>query len=113
MATKKNNVKKVSAVDAIRQPFQFESKSTQTHSEPKDVRLGGKSTTASVMKKKRDEDGNVELVWESVTRIEGGEVISASHRIRTGKTQRERNAKVREVVKEAPVASKGSSKKKK
>ena len=82
--------KKISAIDAIIQPFQFESKSTQTHSEPRQIRLGGKSTTVSVRKKRKDEDGNVEFFWESTTRIEGGQVIAASHRIRTGKTKKDR-----------------------
>lgn len=107
---KKTTTKKVSAVDAIKQPFQFESKSTQTHSAAKDVRLGGTVKTVSIRKKARDEDGNVVFIYESKSSVEGGQVISASHRIRTGKTKRERVAKVRDVVKAAPVSS---SKKKK
>ena len=103
---KKNAPKKVSAIDAIKQPFQFESKSTQTHSAPHDVRLGGVAKTVSVFNKRKGE-------WESVTRVEGGRVINASHRIRTGKTKRERLSKVRDVVKVAPVETKGSAKKKK
>lgn len=87
---KKDTVKKVSVIDAIIQPFQFESKSTQTHSEPRQIRLGGKTTTTSVMKKRKDEDGNVEYYWESSSRVEGGQVIAASHRIRTGKTKKDR-----------------------
>lgn len=107
---KKNANKKVSAIDAIKQPFQFESKSTQTHSDPHDVRLGGTSKTVSVRKKRRDEDGNVEFYWESVTRVEGGQVISASHRIRSGKTKRERAGKVKEVQVAAAPAAKGKKK---
>ncbi|QEQ94942.1 hypothetical protein pEaSNUABM56_00165 [Erwinia phage pEa_SNUABM_56] len=107
---KKNTAKKVSAIDAIKQPFQYESKSTQTHSPAKDVRLGGTVKTVSVRKKARDEDGNVVFVYESKSSVEGGQVIPASYRIRTGKTKRERGAKVREVVKTAPATS---SKKKK
>lgn len=105
MTNKKTATKKVSAVDAIKQPFQFESKSTQTHSPAKDVRLGGTVKTVSVRKKARDEDGNVVFVYESKSSIEGGQVIPASYRIRTGKTKRERSAKVREVVKVAPAAT--------
>lgn len=113
MTKKKTAPKKVSAIDAIKQPFQYESKSTQTHSPAKDVRLGGTVKTVSVRKKTRDEDGNVVFVYESKSNVEGGQVINASHRIRTGKTKRERTAKAREVVKAAPVETKGSAKKKK
>ena len=77
--TKKNTAKKVSAIDAIKQPFQFESKSTQTHSAPHDVRLGGVEKTVSVFDRRKGE-------YKSETRIEGGQIISASHRVRTGKT---------------------------
>lgn len=108
--TKKNANKKVSAIDAIKQPFQFESKSTQTHSAPSDVRLGGKTTTVSVRKKRRDEDGNVAFVWESVTRTEGGQVLSASHRVRTGKTKRERIGKAKDAKVVEAVAPKGKKK---
>ncbi len=52
-------VKKVSAVDKIIQPFQFESKSTQTERKPVEMTING-------------------------------EVKKVSHRIRTGKTKRER-----------------------
>ena len=90
---KKQSAKKVSAIEAIKQPFQFESKSTQTHSASHDVRLGGKTQTVAVLKKRKDEDGNTEMYYESVSRVIGGEVISASYRIRTGKTKREREAK--------------------
>ena len=110
---KKNTAKKVSAIDAIKQPFQFESKSTQTHSQAKEVRLGGTVKTVSVRKKVRDEDGNVAYIYESKSSVEGGQVINASHRIRTGKTKRERLSKARDVVKVAPVETKGSAKKKK
>ena len=96
---KKEKVQKVSAIDAIIHPFQFEGKSTQTHSEPKTVRLGGTVKTVSVFNKKTQE-------WESVNRVVGGVEINASHRIRTGKTARERNAKVREKVSEPVVKSK-------
>ena len=51
--------KKVSAVDKIIQPFQFESKSTQTESKPVEMTING-------------------------------EVKKLSHRIRSGKTKRER-----------------------
>lgn len=51
--------KKISAIDAIIQPFQFESKSTQTESKPKDM-------------------------------IINGQVVKVSHRIRTGKTKKDR-----------------------
>jgi len=68
----KKSTKKASAIDAIIQPFQFQSTSTQTESKPIDMLING-------------------------------EVKKVSHRIRTGKTKRERNAKVREVVKEVPV----------
>ena len=101
---KKNTAKKVSAIDAIKQPFQYESKSTQTHSPAKEVRLGGVTKTVSALKKGQ---------YESQTRIEGGQVINASHRVRTGKTKRERTAKARDVVKVAPVETKVSTKKKK
>uniref|UniRef100_A0AAU8GHB7 Uncharacterized protein n=2 Tax=unclassified Seunavirus TaxID=2494210 RepID=A0AAU8GHB7_9CAUD len=107
---KKNANKKVSAIDAIKQPFQFESKSTQTHSAPHDVRLGGKTTTVSVRKKRRDEDGNVCFVWESVTRVEGGQVLSASYRVRTGKTKRERTSKAKDVKVVESTAPKGKKK---
>lgn len=104
--TKKNTTKKVSAIDAIKQPFQFESKSTQTHSAPHDVRLGGVEKTVSVFDRRKGE-------YKSETRIEGGQIISASYRIRTGKTKRERLSKARDVVKVAPAETKGSAKKKK
>lgn len=89
--------KKKSAVDAIKQPFQFESKSTQTESQAHDVRLGGRETTVSIFNKKKG-------VWESITRFEGGQVISVTHRIRTGKTKRERDRGSREKVAPEPVA---------
>lgn len=108
--TKKNATKKVSAIDAIKQPFQFESKSTQTHSAPHDVRLGGVTKTVSIRKKRRDEDGNVVFVWESVSRVEGGQVISASHRVRTGKTKRERAGKAKDAKVVEAVAPKGKKK---
>ena len=106
MAKKTNTNKAPSAIDAIMQPFSFESKSEQTHSEPKEVRLGGKVSTVSVRKKKRDEDGNTVFVWESLSRVEGGQVINASHRVRTGKTKRERSAKVRDVAVKEVAATK-------
>lgn len=89
--------KKKSAVDAIKQPFQFESKSTQTESQAHDVRLGGRETTVSVFNKKKG-------VWESITRFEGGQVISVTHRVRTGKTRREKDRGVKEKPVAAPVA---------
>lgn len=110
----KKNTKKVSAIDAIKQPFSYDSKSTQTSSPAKDLRLGGTTKTVSVRKKGRDEDGNVVYLWESKTSVEGGQVISVSHRIRTGKTKRERLSKSRETKVEAKAAEvKGSAKKKK
>ena len=39
--------KKISAIDAIIQPFQFESKSTQTESKPKDMTINGKVVKVS------------------------------------------------------------------
>lgn len=102
--TKKNTAKKVSAIDAIKQPFQFESKSTQTHSAPHDVRLGGVEKTVSVFDHRKGE-------YKSETRIEGGQIISASYRVRTGKTKRERAGKVKEAKVVETVASKGKKKK--
>lgn len=89
-AKTKNTAKKVSAIDAIKQPFQFESVSTQTNSDPKVIRLGGVEKTVSVFNKKKGD-------WESQTTIEGGQVISVSHRVRTGKTKRERALKAVEA----------------
>lgn len=102
--TKKNTAKKVSAIDAIKQPFQFESKSTQTHSAPHDVRLGGVEKTVSVFDRRKGE-------YKSETRIEGGQIISASHRVRTGKTKRERAGKVKEAKVVETVAPKSKKKK--
>lgn len=102
--TKKNTAKKVSAIDAIKQPFQFESKSTQTHSAPHDVRLGGVEKTVSVFDRRKGE-------YKSETRIEGGQIISASYRIRTGKTKRERAGKAKEAKVVETVAPKGKKKK--
>lgn len=102
--TKKNTAKKVSAIDAIKQPFQFESKSTQTHSAPHDVRLGGVEKTVSVFDRRKGE-------YKSETRIEGGQIISASYRVRTGKTKRERAGKVKEAKVVETVAPKGKKKK--
>ena len=93
--------KKVSAIDAIIHPFQFKSSSTQTESGSHDFRLGGKETTVSVFTKGK---------WESVTRVEGGEVIKVTHRVRTGKTKRERaraqKIKLSDPVVEAPKKKK-------
>lgn len=102
--TKKNTAKKVSAIDAIKQPFQFESKSTQTHSAPHDVRLGGVEKTVSVFDRRKGE-------YKSETRIEGGQIISASYRIRTGKTKRERAGNVKETKVVETVATKSKKKK--
>lgn len=101
--TKKNVAKKVSAIDAIKQPFQFESKSTQTHSAPHDVRLGGVEKAVSVYDRRKGE-------YKSETRIEGGQIISASYRVRTGKTKRERASKVKEAKVVETVAQKGKKK---
>lgn len=102
--TKKNTAKKVSAIDAIKQPFQFESKSTQTHSAPHDVRLGGVEKTVSVFDRRKGE-------YKSETRIEGGQIISASYRVRTGKTKRERAGKAKEAKVVETVTQKGKKKK--
>lgn len=102
--TKKNTAKKVSAIDAIKQPFQFESKSTQTHSAPHDVRLGGLEKTVSVFDRRKGE-------YVSEKRIEGGQIISASYRVRTGKTKRERAGKAKEAKVVETVAPKGKKKK--
>lgn len=75
--TKVNTQKKVSAIDAIIHPFQYNSHSTQTHSPVKDLRLGGKSITVQRYNHRKGE-------WESVTEAVGGEVLKVSHRIRTG-----------------------------
>lgn len=82
--------KKVSAIDAIIHPFQFKSSSTQTESEPHDFRLGGKETAVSVFNKSKGK-------WESISRVEGGEVRKVSYRVRTGKTKREALRAVRET----------------
>lgn len=74
---------KTSAIDAILQPFQYSSKSTQTHSAPKQINLGGKTITKMVYNKDKKQ-------WESVTSVEGGTDVVVSHRVRTGKTAREK-----------------------
>lgn len=102
--TKKNTAKKVSAIDAIKQPFQFESKSTQTHSAPHDVRLGGLEKTVSVFDRRKGE-------YISEKRIEGGQIIPASYRVRTGKTKRERAGKAKEAKVVETVVPKGKKKK--
>lgn len=96
---KTNTAKKKSAIDAIIHPFQFQSKSTQTESAVKDFQLGGKTVTVYDLRRK-----------ESVTRVEGGEVIKVSHRVRTGKTKRERESSPKIKV-EAPVATPSKKKK--
>lgn len=73
---------KVSAIDAIRQPFNIQSKSTQTFSEPKQIRLGGTEKSVFDVAKNK-----------SVTIVEGGELVNVSHRIRTGKTAKDRAKK--------------------
>lgn len=97
----KNTNKKVSAIDAIIHPFQFESKSTQTESKPKQINLGGRSVTKMVYNEDRKQ-------WESVTTVEGGVDVVVTHRIRTGKTARE---KVGKKV-EKPVVEQKKGKKK-
>lgn len=77
---------KTSAVDAILQPFSFASKSTQTHSAPKQINLGGKTVTKMVYNKDKKQ-------WESVTSVEGGTDVVVSHRVRSGKTAREKVVK--------------------
>lgn len=65
---------------SIIHPFQFVSKSTQTKSEPKDIRLGGIEKTVFDTAK-----------GKSVTVVEGGYILSGvQHRIRTGKTAKDR-----------------------
>lgn len=81
--------KKESAVDAIIQPFGFESKSTQTQSKPKQVNLGGKVVTKMVYNKQKGE-------WESISSVEGGSDMVVTHRIRSGKTSREKSSKVKD-----------------
>lgn len=94
--------KKESAVDAIIQPFSFESKSEQTESKPKQINLGGKVVTKMVYNKSKKE-------WESISTVEGGKDMVVTHRIRTGKTKREKAGK----VKEKAVVEQPKSKKKK
>lgn len=89
--------KKVSAIDAIIHPFQYESKSTQTNSAVKDFRLGGKTVTVQRYNHRKGE-------WESVSEAVGGEVIKVSHRVRTGKTQRERSRAASQRA-DTPVAA--------
>lgn len=105
MSKKTNTAKKVSAIDAIKQPFQFDSISTQTNSEPKTIRLGGVEKTVSVFNKRKGE-------WESQTTIEGGQVIAVSHRVRTGKTKRERILKAKDAKEVVVVDDKKKGKKK-
>ncbi|AXN57757.1 hypothetical protein KASHIRA_00930 [Serratia phage vB_SmaM-Kashira] len=90
--------KKVSAIDAIIHPFQFESYSTQTHSPVKDLRLGGKTITVQRYNHRKGE-------WESVSEAVGGEVLKVSHRVRTGKTRRERERAMKAQKVEAPAAA--------
>ena len=73
---------KVSAIDAIRHPFNIQSKSTQTFSEPKQIRLGGTEKSVFDIAKNK-----------SVTIVEGGTLVNVSHRIRTGKTAKDRAKK--------------------
>lgn len=94
---KNQATKKVSAVDAIIHPFQFESKSTQTHSPVKDLHLGGTKITVQRYNHRKGE-------WESVTESVGGEVLKVSHRVRSGKTRRERDRALKSPKVEAPVA---------
>lgn len=97
----KNTNKKTSAIDTIIQPFQFESRSTQTHSVPKQINLGGRSVTKMIFNKDRKQ-------WESVTTVEGGVDVVVSHRVRTGKTAREKAVK---KVEKPAVEQKKSKKK--
>ncbi len=69
----------MSAIDAIIHPFQFKSTSTQTHSAPKMIRLGGREVTYFDTKQNK-----------SVTRSIGGVLVAVSHRIRTGKTAKDK-----------------------
>ncbi|URC22139.1 hypothetical protein CHUUTOTORO_00500 [Serratia phage vB_SmaM-ChuuTotoro] len=97
--------KKVSAIDAIIHPFQYESRSTQTHSPVKDLRLGGKTITVQRYNHRKGE-------WESVTEAVGGEVLKVSHRIRTGKTRRERERAMKAPKVEAAPAAPAKGKRK-
>ncbi len=92
--------KKVSAIDSIIQPFQYKSESTQTESKPKQINLGGKTVTKMVYNKQKGE-------WESTSSVEGGVDMVVTHRVRTGKTKREKAGKVKEkVVMEQPKKKK-------
>lgn len=71
---------KVSAIDAIIQPFPIQSKSTQTLSPVSKIRLGGKEVTVFDL-----------ATQKNITRSEGGEVVAVQHRIRTGKTKKEKS----------------------
>lgn len=101
--TKANVNKKVSAIDAILQPFSFESKSTQTESAPKDFRLGGRTITVQ----RQSRSGQ----WESVSEVVGGVVIKASHRVRTGKTKREKARAANSPKVDTPVVQTKGKKK--
>ena len=69
----------MSAIDAIIHPFQFKSTSTQSYSGVKTIRLGGREVTFFDTKQNK-----------SVTRSIGGVLVAVSHRIRTGKTAKDK-----------------------
>lgn len=92
----------MSHIEKIIQPFQYKSESTQTESKPKQINLGGKVVTKMVYNKSKKE-------WESISTVEGGKDMVVTHRIRTGKTKREKAGK----VKEKAVVEQSKSKKKK
>lgn len=70
---------KVSAIDAIRQPFTLKSESTQTITEPRQIRLGGIEKTVFDLAKNK-----------SVTVVEGGTAVVVTTRVRTGKTAKDK-----------------------
>lgn len=69
----------MSAINKIMQPFQFKSSSTQTHSDQKVVTIGGHDISVFILNENK-----------SVTRRVGGTTLSVSHRIRTGKTAKDK-----------------------
>lgn len=72
---------KVSAIDAIRQPFNITSKSTQTHTSPRQVHLGGVEKSVFDLAKNK-----------SVTVVDGGIDMVVTTRVRTGKTAKDKKA---------------------
>lgn len=70
---------KVSAIEAIKQPFNLESKSTQTVTAPRQIRLGGTEKTVFDLAKNK-----------SVTVVDGGTSLVVTTRVRTGKTAKDK-----------------------